>query len=169
MIDAKKRLEDEIRKLDRELKEELPLAFKKALEHGDLRENAEYQTAKERQSYVQSQLAALRARLSKLAMVNLTKIPTDKISYGSTVVLLDLDTDKEITYKLVTSEEADAPNGLISTTSPIGRSLMGHEEGDEVQIQTPGGIKRYEIVKLTTIHDEQPDAAAGNGPLSEES
>ncbi len=160
MIDAKKRLEDEIRKLDRELKEELPKAFKKALEHGDLRENSEYQTAKERQSYVQSQLAQLRARMSKLAMVNLSKIPIGKISYGSTVVLLDLDMDKEITYRLVTSEEADAPNGLISTSSPIGRSLMGHEEGDEVRIQTPGGIKRYEVVKLTTIHDEQDQASA---------
>ncbi len=154
MNDAKKKLEEEIKKLDRELKDELPKAFKKALEMGDLRENAEYQTAKERQSYVQAQLAALRARLSKLAMVNLSKIPEDKVSYGSTVVVLDLDSNKETTYKLVTSEESNVAEGLISTTSPIGRSLMGHEEGDEVRIQTPGGTRTYEIVKLTTIHDE---------------
>jgi transcription elongation factor GreA len=151
--DAKRKLEEEIRKLERELKDELPKAFKKALEMGDLRENAEYQTAKERQSYVQAQLATLRQRLSSLSMVNLTKIPTDKVSYGSTVVLLDLSSDREITYRLVTSEETNVSQGLISTTSPIGRSLMGHEEGDEVKIQTPGGVKTYEIVKLTTIHD----------------
>ena len=153
MNEAKRKLEDAIRKLDRELKDELPKAFKKALEMGDLRENAEYQTAKERQSYVQSQLAVLRQRLARLSMVNLSKIPTDKISYGSTVVLLDVATDKKITYKLVTSEEADVSKGWISTTSPIGRSLMGHTEGDEVKIQTPGGQKTYEIVRLTTIHE----------------
>ena len=153
MIDAKRKLEEEIRKLDRELKDELPKAFKKALEMGDLRENAEYQTAKERQSYVQAQLAALRQRLARLSMVNLSKLPTDKVSYGSTVVLLDVAADKEVTYKLVTSEEADVSAGLISTTSPIGRSLMGHAEGDEVKIQTPGGQKTYEIVRLTTIHE----------------
>jgi transcription elongation factor GreA len=155
--DARKKLEEEIRKLDRELKDELPKAFKKALEMGDLRENAEYQTAKERQSYVQAQLAALRARLSKLSLVNLSKIPVGKVSYGSTVVVLDLDSNKETTYKLVTSEESNVAEGLISTTSPIGRSLMGHEEGDEVRIQTPGGVRTYEIVKLTTIHDENSE------------
>lgn len=157
MNEARKKLEDEIKKLDRELKDELPKAFKKALEMGDLRENAEYQTAKERQSYVQAQLAALRARLSKLSMVNLSKIPIDKVSYGSTVVVLDLDSNKETTYKLVTSEESNVAEGLISTTSPIGRSLMGHEEGDEVRIQTPGGTRTYEIVKLTTIHDQSDE------------
>ena len=158
MNEARKKLEDEIKKLDRELKDELPKAFKKALEMGDLRENAEYQTAKERQSYVQAQLAALRARLSKLSMVNLSKIPIDKVSYGSTVVVLDLDSNKETTYKLVTSEESNVAEGLISTTSPIGRSLMGHEEGDEVRIQTPGGTRTYEIVKLTTIHDQSVES-----------
>ena len=157
MNEARKKLEDEIKKLDRELKDELPKAFKKALEMGDLRENAEYQTAKERQSYVQAQLAALRARLSKLSMVNLSKIPIDKVSYGSTVVVLDLDSNKETTYKLVTSEESNVAEGLISTTSPIGRSLMGHEAGDEVRIQTPGGTHTYEIVKLTTIHDQSDE------------
>lgn len=157
MNDARKKLEDEIKKLDRELKDELPKALKKALEMGDLRENAEYQTAKERQSYVQAQLASLRARLSKLSMVNLNKIPLGKVSYGSTVVVLDLDSNKETTYKLVTSEETNVAEGLISTTSPIGRSLMGHEEGDEVRIQTPGGMRTYEIVKLRTIHDENDE------------
>jgi len=151
--EAKKKLEDEVRKLDRELKDEIPKALKTAADMGDLSENAEYQAAKERQSYLQARLAHLRERLAKLSMINLSKVPTDRVSYGSKVVLLDLDTDKKVTYKLVSIEESDVKEGLISTTSPIGKSLMGHKEGDEVQIQTPGGVKNYEIVHLTTLHD----------------
>lgn len=154
MKQAKAKLEAEIRKLERELREELPAALKKALQLGDLRENAEYQTAKERQSYVQAHLANLQQRLANLSLINLSKIPADRVSYGSTVVLFDLDTEDEVTYRLVTSEESDVKAGLISTTSPIGRSLMNREEGDEVLIRTPGGTKHYEIMELTTIHDE---------------
>ena len=153
MKEAKKKLEDEIRTLDRELKEEIPKALKTAAAMGDLSENAEYQAAKERQSFLQARLFQLRDRLATLSLVNLSKIPTDKISYGSKVVLLDLDTDKEVTYKLVSSEESNVKEGLISTASPIGQSLMGREEGDEVQIRTPGGVKNYEIVRFTTFHD----------------
>ena len=154
MKQAKAKLEAEVRKLERELREELPAALKKALQLGDLRENAEYQTAKERQSYVQAHLANLQQRLANLSLINLSKIPTDRVSYGSTVVLFDLDIEDEVTYRLVTSEESDVKAGLISTTSPIGRSLMNREEGDEVLIRTPGGTKHYEIIELTTIHDE---------------
>ena len=153
MKEAKKKLEDELRKLGRELKAEIPKALKTAADMGDLSENAEYQAAKERQSFLQARLAQLRERLATLSMVDLSKIPTDKVSYGSKVVLLDLDTDKEVTYKLVSSEESNVKEGLISTASPIGQSLMGREEGDEVQIRTPGGIKNYEIVQFTTLHD----------------
>ncbi|MCH8018067.1 MAG: transcription elongation factor GreA [Acidobacteria bacterium] len=153
MKEAKRKLEDEIRKLGRELKAEIPKALKTAAAMGDLSENADYQAAKERQSFLQVRLAQLRERLATLSMVNLSKIPTDKVSYGSKVVLLDLDTDKEVTYKLVSSEESNVKEGLISTASPIGQSLMGREEGDEVQIRTPGGIKNYEIVQFTTLHD----------------
>jgi transcription elongation factor GreA len=151
--EAKKKLENEIRKLGRELKAEIPKALKTAAAMGDLSENADYQAAKERQSFLQVRLAQLRERLATLSMVNLSKIPTDKVSYGSKVVLLDLDTDKEVTYKLVSSEESNVKEGLISTASPIGQSLMGREEGDEVQIRTPGGVKNYEIVQFTTLHD----------------
>lgn len=153
MKDAKKRIEDQIRALDRELNEELPKALEKAREHGDLRENAEYQSAKERQTFVQAQVSQLRNRLARLSLVNLDKIPTDRVSYGSTVVIVDLDTEEESTYRLVTAEESDVTQGIISTTSPIGRSLMGHEEGDEVVIRTPRGTKTCEIVQLTTLHD----------------
>ncbi len=155
MKEAKKKLQDQIRKLERELRDELPRALKIALEHGDLRENAEYQTAKERQSYVQAQLGNLQQRLSALSMVDLTKIPTDRVSYGSTVVLFDLDSEEEITYRLVTSEEADVKSGLISTSSPIGKSLMRRQQGDEVEIRTPRGLKNYEILEFTTIHDTE--------------
>lgn len=155
MKEAKKKLEDEIRTLDRELKEEIPKALKTAAAMGDLSENAEYQAAKERQSFLQARLFQLRDRLATLSMVNLSKIPTDKVSYGSKVVLLDLDTDKEVTYKLVSSEESNVKEGLISTASPIGKSLMGHEEGDEVEIRTPGGVKNYEILRFTTFHDDK--------------
>lgn len=154
MKEAKAKLEAEVRKLERELREELPAALKKALQLGDLRENAEYQTAKERQAYVHAHLANLQQRLAKLSLINLSKIPTDRVSYGSTVVLFDLDTEIEVTYRLVTSEESDVKAGLISTSSPIGRSLMNREEGDDVQIRTPGGTKHYEILELTTIHDK---------------
>ena len=155
MKEAKEKLQEEIRKLNRELRDELPKALKIAIEHGDLRENAEYQPAKERQSYVQAQLANLQQRLAALSMIDLTKIPTDRISYGSTVVLFDLDNEEEITYRLVTSEEADVKSGLISTTSPIGKSLMSRQQGDEVEIRTPGGQKSYEILALTTIHESE--------------
>lgn len=155
MKEAKRKLEEEIKKLDRELKDELPKALTKALEMGDLRENADYQAAKERQSFVHARLGHLRERLSKLLLVNLSKIPTDKISYGSTVDLEDLDTGRKVTYRLVSSEESDVNQGLLSTISPIGKSLMGHKEGDEVQIRTPGGEKNYEIISLKTIHDEK--------------
>ncbi len=154
MKEAKQKLQDQIRALERELTEELPLALQKALELGDLRENAEYQTAKERQSIVQAQLAQLRQRMSALSMINLKKIPTDRVSYGSTVVVMDVHTGDEATYRLVTSEESDVNNGWISTSSPIGRSLMGHQEGDEVEIRTPRGVRTVEILKLTTFHAE---------------
>jgi transcription elongation factor GreA len=153
--EVKKKLEERIRKLERELQDELPKALQKAIAMGDLRENAEYQTAKERQSFVQSELAQLKERLAKLSMVNLNKIPEGKVSYGSTVVLYDIDREQEVTYRLVMGEEADAAKGLISTSSPIGRSLMGLREGAEVEIRTPGGLRRYEIMKLTTIHERQ--------------
>ncbi len=161
MKEVKRILEEKIRKLERELQDELPKALQKARELGDLRENAEYQTAKERQTYVQAELGMLKQRLAKLSLVNLDKIPEGKVSYGSTVVLHDMDKDQEVTYRLVTSEESDVAKGLISTSSPIGRSLMGKKAGDEVEIRTPGGTRTYEIVRLVTIHDQADAKGAG--------
>ena len=157
MKEAKRKLEEKIRKLERELNDELPKALKKALEHGDLRENAEYHAAKERQTYVQAELGQLKQRLSKLSMINLNKIPEGVVSYGSIVTLYDLDREEEVTYKLVSSEEADLSKMLISTTSPIGKSLMGRKEGDEVVIKAPGGQRTCEIEKLVTIHEQEQE------------
>jgi transcription elongation factor GreA len=148
-----KKLKDEIKTLEEELHVELPRALKVAREHGDLSENAEYDAAKERQGYVNARLGQLKKRLAELSMVNFDKIPEGKVSFGSRVTLYDLEKEEEVVYKLVMSEDADVSKGLISTTSPIGRALMGKEEGDEVNVQTPGGLKNFEIAKLVTIHD----------------
>jgi transcription elongation factor GreA len=153
MIDIKKKLQDEIAVLEHEFHVELPKEILKARAHGDLSENAEYHAAKDRQGFVNARLGQLRKRLSELSMVDFTKIPIDKVGLGSTVVVLDTRREEEITYYLVTSEEADAANGRISTTSPIGRALLGKEEGDVVKVTSPGGSKELEIRKLTTIHD----------------
>lgn len=153
MQDIKKKLQEEIATLEYELRNELPKEILKARAHGDLSENAEYHAAKDRQGYVNARLNQLRKRLADMSMVDLTKVPLDRVGLGSTVVVLDLQRDEEISYKLVTSEEADAAQGWISTSSPIGRSLLGKEVGDVVKVQSPGGIRELEIVKLTTIHE----------------
>lgn len=153
-LDIKKKLEEELKVLEVELKIELPKELQRAAALGDLRENAEYKAARDRQEYLQARVSALRKRLSDLAMLNLDSLPHDRIAYGSTVVLLDIDKDEEVTYRLVTAEEADISKGLISTTSPIGKSLMGKKVGVEVQVKTPQGVRNFEILKLTTIHDE---------------
>ncbi len=154
MEDLKKKLQDEIAALEYELRNELPKEILKARAHGDLSENAEYHAAKERQSFVDARLAQLKGRLREFSMVDLTKIPRDRVGLGSKVVVLDLNKDTRLTYKLVTSEEADAANGLISTSSPIGRGLIGKQVGDEVRIPIPGGVREVEILELTTIHDQ---------------
>jgi transcription elongation factor GreA len=153
MIDLKKKLQDEITALEYEMHVELPKEILKARAHGDLSENAEYHAAKERQGFVNARLGQLRKRLSDVAMIDFTKIPRDKVGLGSTVVVLDTKRDEEVTYQLVTSEEADAAKGNISTTSPIGRALLNKAVGDEVKVQSPGGLKELEILRLTTIHD----------------
>jgi transcription elongation factor GreA len=152
-MDFKKKLQDEVAALEYELRNELPTEILKARAHGDLSENAEYHAAKERQGFVNARLNQLKHRLAEMSMVDFSKIPHDRVGLGSRVVLLDVQKDEEITYNLVTSEEADAANGRISTTSPIGRGLVGKEVGDVVKVQIPGGMREFEILKFTTIHD----------------
>jgi transcription elongation factor GreA len=151
-MDLKKKLQDEIDALKYELHNQLPMEIRRAREHGDLSENAEYHAAKERQGMVNARLNQLVRRLAAVSMVDMSKIPHDRVGLGSEVVVLDVNKDEEVTYTLVTSEEADAASGRISTSSPIGRGLIGKEVGDTVKIQIPGGLKEFEVVKLTTIH-----------------
>lgn len=153
MDDLKRKLEEEIKALDYELRNELPKEILKARAHGDLRENAEFHAAKDRQKYVDARLAQLKKRLQDLALVDLARIPRDRVGLGSRVKVYDTTKDEQITYHLVTSDEADANNRKISTSSPIGRGLLGKKVGDEVKIQIPGGTKELEVVELRTIHD----------------
>ena len=148
-----KKFEDEVAVLERELKTELPKEIQRARELGDLRENAEYHAAKDRQTIVNSRIAMLKKRIAEIAIMNLDKIPHDKAAFGSTVHL-DEDNGERVIYQLVMPEEADAAKGLISTSSPIGRAIVGKTEGDAIKVVTPNGTRRFEIVKLVTIHDE---------------
>ena len=148
-----KRFEEEVALLERELKTELPKEIQRARELGDLRENAEYQAAKERQTYVQARIAMLKRRMNEIALMNLDRIPHGKAGFGSTVRLREHNAG-EMVFQLVMPEDADAEKGLISSSSPIGKAILNKEEGDQVVVSTPAGTRKFEILKLVTIHDE---------------
>ncbi len=147
-----KRFGDEISVLDRELTHALPKEIQRARELGDLRENAEYHAAKERQRLVESRISMLRKRLSELQLINMDKIPTDRAGFGSKLTVIE--NGQQMVYELVMPEDADPDKGLISVASPVGRAFVGREAGDEVTAPTPSGVRAFEIVKLVTIHDE---------------
>jgi transcription elongation factor GreA len=154
MEELKKKLQEEISALEIELRIELPREILKARAHGDLSENAEYHAAKERQSWVSARLAQLNGRLRELSMIDMSKIPHDRVGLGSTVTVLDTVKEEQIKYKLVTSEDVDVAKGMISTSSPIGRGLLGKQVGDAVKINIPGGTREMEIIELLTIHQQ---------------
>jgi len=147
-----RKFEDEIAALNHELKLELPKEIKRARELGDLRENAEYQAAKERQRLVESRISMLQSRVAAIALINVDRIPSDRVGFGSRLHVVE-STGDEMVYQLVMPEDADAAKGLISTTSPIGRAFLNKEVGDTIKVTTPGGARQFEIVKLFTIHD----------------
>jgi transcription elongation factor GreA len=149
-----KALEDEVNHLKSVERHSVIKMIGEARAHGDLSENAEYKFAKERQGFVNARIGALKKRMGDLGMLNLTNIPKDRAGYGSKIVVLDTQKDIKISYKLVSSEEADVEKGMISTTSPIGRALLNKKVGDEIQVSTPAGQKEFEVVQLVTIHDE---------------
>lgn len=155
METVRKKLQDELDQLEEELHFKLPKEIQKAREFGDLRENAEYKAALERQSVVTARIMQIRQRMSEVESIDISKIPTDRVAYGSKVVLYEMDSDEDVTYRLVTSEESDPENGLISTVSPIGQALMGKEEGEQVKVKTPKGWRNFEIKRLYTIHEQQ--------------
>ena len=160
-----KRFNDEIAALERELKVDLPKEIQRARELGDLRENAEYKAAKERQEIVNARIAMLKKRVGEIALINLDRIPRDRAGFGSTVriphgragfgstVELREESGGMVVYQLVMPEEADAAKGMISTSSPIGRAILNREEGDEINVTTPSGSRTFDLVKLTTIHE----------------
>ena len=154
----KRKLQEEINTLERELSYELPRELKKAVALGDLSENAEYHMAKQRQEFVKARLRQLGRRLADLSLINMDNIPKDKVGLGSTVRIFDNTKNEEVEYKLVTSEESDVTAGKISTSSPIGRALLNKKVGDTAIVVTPNGKREMEVLKLSTIHDE---AAAG--------
>jgi len=153
--EGKQKIQEELKLLETELRTEIPADLKIAVAMGDLSENAEYTAARNRQDYVRARIGNLRKRLADLSMIDFSRLPHDRVGYGSTVELYEVDTGDEITYKLVMAEDADIAQHKISTSSPVGRGLMGRSEGDEVEITTPAGKRRFEILKLKTIHDSE--------------
>jgi transcription elongation factor GreA len=147
-----KKLQDEIAQLERELHSDLPKEIRRARELGDLRENAEYHAAKERQSFVQARIGMLKRRVASVQLMNLDRIPRDRAGLGSTVHLRE-EGAGDVVYQLVMPEEADVEKGLISVSSPIGKAISNKEKGDEVTVQTPNGRRMFEITRLVTIHD----------------
>jgi transcription elongation factor GreA len=151
---VKRKLQDEIDALEHELNHELPKELKKAVALGDLSENAEYHMAKQRQEFVRARLGNLKKRMGDLSLINMANIPKDRAAIGSTLKVYDSSKEQELEYKLVTSEESDVAKGLISTTSPIGRALMGKRPGDTATVASPNGDRELEILTLKTIHEE---------------
>ena len=147
-----KRFEDEIHALERERRTELPKEIRRARELGDLSENAEYQAAKERQRLVEARISMLTTRVAEISLLNLDKLPTDKVGLGS-IVHVSESGGAPVVYRLVMPEDADANKGLISPGSPIGRAFLNKGPGDEVTVQTPNGVRHFEILTLTTVYD----------------
>ena len=152
-LDLRRRLEEELKQLDYELRTELPKELQRAAALGDLRENGEYESARNRQDYLRLRIASLRKRLGDISMLDVDRLPRDRVGYGSRVELYDLDREVEVTYSIVMSEDADADAGRISTSSPIGKSLLNKTVGDEVEVRIPNGVRRFEVIGLKTIHD----------------
>ncbi len=149
------RVEEELRVVDLELRTEIPKEIERATALGDLRENAEYHAALERQRFLQARVGQLQQRLAQLSTIKIANLPDDRVAFGSIVTIQDLDTDEEIVYELVVPDEGDPANGKISVTSPIGRALMSKQPGEEVIVRTPGGERAFELMKLVTLHERE--------------
>lgn len=142
------KLKEELQKLERVDRLEVVKAIEVAREHGDLKENAEYHAAKERQGLIEARLLELKDKLGRAEVIDCSKVPSDKVVFGTVVDLYDLDTEEEITYQLLGPEEADVKSGSISVLSPLGRSMLGKEEGDEIIAKTPGGTREFEVIGI---------------------
>ena len=158
-----KMLSGQLSELEHEFRVELPKEIAAAVAMGDLRENAEYHAALERQSFVKARISQLRERLGVLGTMSLDQVPRDRSGLGSTLQLLDLDSDEEIEYTLVIPEVADLPKKLISMASPIGSSLMGKRVGDEIEVKIPSGERNFEVLKLVTLHEKSTHDKPADG------
>ena len=152
------RLKKELVTLQYEFNFELPKALEEARAHGDLRENAEWEAAKERQGLVRSRIRNISGRIAELAMYTIASIPHGVVAYGSKVTLEDVNEGGEVTYEIVFPEEVDAGKGLISLSAPLGRALLNKREGDEIEVQTPSGKRTYQIMVVLTFHDRKADS-----------
>jgi transcription elongation factor GreA len=155
--ELKQKLGEEVEKLQHELTVTLPNEIRKAVELGDLRENSEYKAALERQQFVQARLGQLRQRLSKLAQIDPTQIPSDRVGLGSKVIVEDQRSTSRETYHMVFGDALEFEEGHVTMASPIGRALLGHAVGDVVQLRLPTNVRTLKIVELVTIHDAAPD------------
>ena len=142
-------LKEELTRLERVERVEVVKAIEVAREHGDLKENAEYHAAKDRQGHIEGRILELKDKLSRAEVIDCSKVSCDRAVFGTVVKLLDLDTDEEVSYQLLGPEEADVKKGSISVLSPLGRSILGKEEGDEVIVKTPGGTREFEVLEIT--------------------
>lgn len=152
--ELKRKLGEEVEKLQYELNVTLPNEIRKAVEHGDLRENSEYKAALERQQFVQARLGHLRSRLSKLSSIDMSQIPQDRVGLGSRVVVQDEKTREREVYHLVFGDAVEFEEGHVTMASPIGRALLGKAVGDEIVLRLPAATRRLKLVELQTIHDD---------------
>jgi transcription elongation factor GreA len=149
-----RRLKDELKQLQGVERTKISREIEVARAHGDLRENAEYHAAKEKQSHIEGRILNLNDWIARAEVIDVSKLSGDKVVFGATVKLLDVETDKEVTYTLVGELEADIKRRLISVTSPLARGLIGKAVGDLVTVQSPGGAREYEVVEVLF---EEPD------------
>ena len=139
-------LRGELNELKSVIRPRISAAIAEAREHGDLRENAEYHAAREQQSFCEGRITEIESKLADSEIIDVTKIEsTGRVIFGSTITLLNVETDESVTYKIVGEDEADVPSGKISVVSPIARAVMGKNEGDEVVVKVPAGDVQYEI------------------------
>lgn len=148
-VTGNKKLRDELQQLERVERGVVVKAIEVAREHGDLKENAEYHAAKDRQGHIEGRILELKDKLSRAEVIDCSEVGTNRVVFGTVVELLDLDTEEEVVYQLLGPEEADVKNGSISVLSPIGRSMLAKEVGDDVMVVTPGGKREFEVVKIT--------------------
>ncbi|MEN8198433.1 MAG: transcription elongation factor GreA [Thermodesulfobacteriota bacterium] len=142
------KLKDELNNLERVERHKVAKAIGVAREHGDLKENAEYHAAKERQGLIEGRIMELKDKLGRAEVIDCVKVDCSRAVFGTVVELLDMDTDEEVSYQLLGPEESDVKNGSISVFSPLGRSILGKEVGDEVMAQTPGGTREFEVMSI---------------------